>query len=351
MKKTHRKTNLAILPLLFLFAACTVSHGVDAPRDYSRLLEFIKVDDRSEPLCAFNDFEVGFDEDCHRGSLEFLNDHPKLIRRIQLDLNDKTPKWKLERLAYRLVFVPENRETYANLFKTYCNDAIHYTLGETELNNPYEMLRTITEDRPEMPDRGVAAFLVHNLAKEYVAKYSFTNKEGRSVAIELRGTVFSGEVGAYTTNILMEKSGEFSFVRDDYTIWQNSAKNPYTVLTVPVEETLHIVLREYTEREIEDQLELYSVQDLGDIERIADDWMAVEEAIVGGLVHTMLPQFLETHVHNFSNALVEKDIESKMAFHQYRHLKKGIEIVEQMGCRKAVKMYREDPSAFKDLLT
>jgi hypothetical protein len=48
--------------------------------------------------------------------------------------------------------------------------------------------------------------------------------------------------------------------------------------------------------------------------------------------------------------LVEEDIESKMDFPQYRHLKKGIEIVEQMGCKKAVKMYKADPAGFKDLL-
>jgi hypothetical protein len=327
-----------------------VPHESDSQRDYSRLVEFIKAEDKSKPLYAFNDFEEGFDEDSHRGSVEFLNDHPKLIRRIQKDLNDKAPKWKLDKLTYRLVFVPEKREAYATLFETYCNDVINYTLEETELNNPYETLQTITEKRPEVSDVGVTAFLVHNLAKEYIAKYSFTNKKGRKVVLELKGTVFSGKVGAYTTNIFMEESGNFSFVRDDYTIWQNSAKNPYTVLMVPVEETLHIALREHTERAIKDQLELRSVQGLGEVERIADDWMAVEEAIVGGLVHAMLPQFLEAHFEDLSSSLVEEDIESKMDFQQYRHLKKGIEIVEQMGCKKAVKMYKDDPAGFKDLL-
>jgi len=56
------------------------------------------------------------------------------------DLNDKAPKWKLDKLAYRLVFVPEVREAYATLFETYCNDVIDYTLEETELNNPFEAL-------------------------------------------------------------------------------------------------------------------------------------------------------------------------------------------------------------------
>jgi len=69
-----------------------------------------------------------------------------------------------------------------------------------------------------MSEGRVRAFLVHNLAKEYVAEYSFTNEKGRKVIIELKGTVFSGKVGTYTTTILIEGSGKFSFVRDDYTI-------------------------------------------------------------------------------------------------------------------------------------
>jgi hypothetical protein len=152
-------------------------------------------------------------------------------------------------------------------------------------------MNTLLDASPEISDDGITAFLVHNLAKEYVARYAFINRECKKVVIELRGTVFSDKVGSYTTNIFVNENGEFTFIRDDYTIWQYSAKNFYTVLMVPVEETLHIGMREHTERAIKDQLELKPVQGLGDVERIADDWMAVEEGIVGGLVHAMLPQF------------------------------------------------------------
>ena len=71
---------------------------------------------------------------------------------------------------------------------------------------------------------------------------------------------------------------------------------------------------------------------------------------MGGLVYATLPQFLEEHIHNLPNSLIEKDIESKMEFDQYRYLKKGIEVVESMGCKKVVKLYKEDPMEFKELL-
>jgi len=336
--------------VVVLLTSCIIRYAPDSQTDYSRLVELIKTDDLSTPLYAFNDFEEDFDEDTHRASIKFLNGHTALIKKIQKDLEGKTLKWRLDKIVYRMVFVPEKRKEYAALFETYCSDVIEYTLAETKLSNPYQTLRTLVEKTPDVANEGVTAFLVHNLAKEYVARYTFINREHKKVVIELRGTVFSGKVGSYTTNIFMDENGEFRFIRDDCTIWQNSARNPYTVLMVPVEETLHIALREHTERAIKDQLKLKPVQGLGDVERIADDWMAVEEAIVGGLVYATLPQFLEEHIHNLPNSLIEKDIESKMEFDQYRYLKKGIEVVESMGCKKAVKIYKEDPTKFKELL-
>jgi hypothetical protein len=346
----HSLVRSGLIFLVVLLTSCIIRHAPDSRRDYSRLVELIKTDDLSTPLYVFNDFEEDFDEDAHRASIGFLNGHTALIKKIQKDLESKCLKWRLDKLVYRMVFVPEKRKEYATLFETYCSDVIEYTLAETRLSNPYQTLQTLVEGRPKVADEGVTAFLVHNLAKEYVARYAFINRERKKVVIELRGTVFSGKVGSYTTNIFMEESGEFRFIRDDYTIWQNSAKNPYTVLMVPVEETLHIALREHTERAIKAQLELKSVQGLGDVKRIADDWMAVEEAIVGGLVHAMLPQFLEEHIHNLPNSLVEEDIESKMEFKQYRYLRKAIEVVGSMGCKKAVKIYKKDPMEFKNLL-
>ena len=346
----HSLVRSGLIFLVALLTSCIIRHTSYSQREYSQLVEFIKIDDKTAPLYVFNDFEEDFDADSHRANIEFFDDHPRLVKKIQKDLNAKKLRWKLDKLAYRLVFVPEKKEEYATLFKTYCNDVITYTLDKTELSNPYQSLKTLLEESPEISDEGVTAFLVHNLAKEYVARYIFTNRKRKKVFIELTGTLFSGKVGSYTTNIIMEESGEFRFIRDDYTIWQNSAKNPYTALTVPVEETLHIALREYTERAIKDELESKCVVSIGEAERIVHNWMAVEEAIVGGLVHSLFPQFLEKHLNNLPNSLIDEDIESKMEFEQYRYLRKGIELVESMGCKKAVKIYKENPREFKNNL-
>jgi len=191
---------------------------------------------------------------------------------------------------------------------------------------------------------------VHNLGKEYVATYIFSNKDHKEVAVELTGQIFLGEVGSYSSYISLNENGSFEFTRDHYTIWQNSAKNPYTALITPVEETLHILLRQYTERSIQDRIENSAAKTLKEVEAIVEDWICVEEAIVGGLVYALLPSTVEKYIPDLPDSLIESDIKTKVKFKKYRHLRKGIQIVDQLGYKKSIKMYRDDPMAFRHLL-
>ena len=92
------------------------------------------------------------------------------------------------------------------------------------------------------------------------------------------------------------------FKRKNYTIWQNSAENPYTALMAPVEETFHIALRDYTERAILEKLQTRSTHGIAEVNRIVDEWIAVEEAIAGGLVYGLLPEFLSKKFTEFNPA-------------------------------------------------
>jgi len=69
-----------------------------------------------------------------------------------------------------------------------------------------------------------------------------------------------------------------------YTIWQTSARNPYSLLTVPVEETLHVLLRPYTHQAIRAQIATGLASESGVARTIVDEWLEVEEAVVGGLM-------------------------------------------------------------------
>jgi hypothetical protein len=81
-----------------------------------------------------------------------------------------------------------------------------------------------------------------------------------------------------------------------------------------------------------------------------EDWMAVEEAIVGGIVHRLLPHIMEEHIKTLPPSCIEMDIVTKSQFEKYRHLEKGITIVEEIGYREAIRLYAKDPAAFRDLL-
>ena len=144
---------------------------------------------------------------------------------------------------------------------------------------------------------------------------------------------------------------EPAFVWDRFTIWQTTARNPFAVLCVPVEETLHIAVREHTHRAILEQFEANGSKDAEELQRIVADWLAVGEALVGGVVHALLPGFLERHATNLPESAIEEDIESRNEFERYQHLGRAIRVVRELGYEKAIRMYADHPGKFKDRLS
>ncbi len=325
--------------------------GVGHNKDYDRLVELIEIEDRQKPLYVFHDFEDDFDAEVHQAALDHLNSRPDLIQDIKADLGTSSLRWRLADLEYRILFVPEKRAEYAALYESYCQDVVRDLLQITQLANPFNDIRTLKGEKPDMPEgHGVKAFLVHNLVKEFSGTYIFFNQKRKKVKIQLEGQIVTGEVGFYSTDLNIKDDGSFEFVNDNYTIWQNSAKNPYTALIVPVEETLHIALRGYTQQAILENLKTQSVQGLRGARRIVDDWVSVEEGIVGGLVYCLMPRILDNYLNTIPSRLVESDLASKTQLLKYRYLKRGIEIVEDLGFQKALHLYKTDPKRFRDML-
>ena len=349
----HWYSAKSVLSIIFIAVFSYSGHCANAElkTDYSRLVELIKIEDKQQPLHVFNDFENDFDEEIHRAALDHFNNHPDLIQDIKTDLGEKSLRWRLANLEYRVLFVPEKRSEYAALYESYCQDVINDLLVMTNLENPFKDIRTLTREKPDIAKgAGVDAFLVHNLVKEFSGTYIFFNQKQKKVKIQLEGKVLSGEVGFYSTDLTIREDGSFEFVNDNYTIWQNSAKNPYTALMVPVEETLHIALREHTQQAILESLEKEAVQGLKDARKIIEDWVSVEEGIVGGLVHSLMPRILDNYLDPLPTVLVEKDLAAKSQSIKYRYLKRGIEVVVDLGYQKALHLYKTDPIKFRDLL-
>ena len=323
----------------------------ESGKDYSRLVALIEIEDKRQPLHIFHDFEDDFDAEVHRAALDYLNHHPKLIRSIKADLGGSSLRWRLADLEYRVLFVPEKRDEYAALYESYCQDVINDLLAMTNLENPFEDIRTLRGMTPDISEgQGINAFLVHNLVKEFNGTYIFSNSKQKKVKVHLEGKVYSTEVGAYSTDLFIRDDGSFEFENDTYTIWQNSAKNPYTALMVPVEETLHIALREHTQQAILKSLEKQGVKDLKGARKIIADWVSVEEGIVGGLAHSLMPRILDNYLDPMPSHLIEKDLATKIQLVKYRYLKRGIEVIEDLGYQKTLHLYKTDPGKFRDIL-
>jgi len=242
--------------ILFIIGMDVTESASDSSINYGRLMELIKLEDKGGSFFAFNDFEKYFDYDLHKASIEYFNERPDLVKKIRADLDNQPIRWRMKNISQRLLYVPETRKEYATIFERYCSEVIDNILKLTEIKNPYAKIRTLSSTMPENSEtNGINAFIVHNLVKEYVATYVFSNDDQKEISIELTGRIFLGEIGSYSSYGYLNENGSFEFKREHFTIWQNYAKNPYTVLLTPAEETLHIALRSYTEKAIKDRIE------------------------------------------------------------------------------------------------
>ena len=344
---------ILIFSAVLITSSCQSFSRPDNSDEYSRLLELIRLEDKNEPLYAFNEFEEKFDIECHEASLDYLNQNPDIIEKIKSDLDSNKLKWKMVSLKRRLLFVPEKRRQYAELYRNYCRAVIDFILTETKLNNPYLDIRILERDNPEISDvgNGVTVFLVHNLAKEYIGTYSFfTENRKKKVNLSLSGTVFTGEIGSFSSMLYIKKNGRPEFVHNRFTIWQNSANLAFNALILPIEETLHIILRPYTEAAIETQLDRTGENTLQAVRKIVANWMAVEEAIAGGLAHYYFPRVADKFFQNFERAEMNRSLSQKGHLQKYRFLKKGIRIIDKLGTEAVLRIYRSNPGRFRELL-
>jgi len=355
-QKRFYKITIIDFATILLAAISLISCGLLIPRkpasDYSRLLELMRLEDHSTPVYPFNDFVKRFDRAGHKSTLAYLNNRNDLIKKIRADLGGKHLQWKLEDFEQRLLYVPETRKEYASLYENYCHEVVGFVLDETELDNPYTNIETLDHPKPEIPQHnGVSVFLVHNLAREYVGTYSFFNENHqKEVKISLRGKIFIGEIGSYSSMLEMKDDGTVKFKQNRYTIWQNRAEMPYNALIVPIEETLHIALRQNTEAAIQEQLSVLKKKSYQDVEQVVDHWICVEEAMVGGLVDIFFPQVVSRYIADFPRAEIEKSVHAKFSMKKYRYLQKGIEVVRAMGFKNAIGIYRRNPEKFRDMV-
>ncbi len=324
-------------------------------RDYGRLLDYIRMEDRQDPLVPFSAGIDGVDRNLNRENIAQINQDRNLLDRIRARLESERLEWRLSNASKRRMVVPEERSEYAALFEGYCNDVVGYVVERLGLPNPYRAISTLSgppEGLDDPAEEGIRAYLVHNIADEYIEEYLFSDAsgQGESIRIKIRNRTYGGVVGSYTSNLVIGEDHHYTFVREPYTLWQNSATNPLNVFIVPIEETLHIALRGSTEEAIVAALQREKPELLTDVERIIEECMAVEEAMVGGLVSRLLPDVFERYLPNPPDDPLGRILEERKALDKYRYLERGIDVVADLGLTAAIELYRTNPSGFRALL-
>lgn len=341
-------------PLLDI--AAVAGNRPEEPLDYTKLLDFIQMEDRKGPLVEFKQTSEAVDSDLSRENRRFISQNEKLLDSIRSELNSEELHWRLVDATKRLMVVPENHPAYAALFERYCRNVVDYVLQATDLPNPYLAISTLS-DQPSEPtfsgEDGITAYLVHNIADVYTEEYAFfdASNTGRNIRIKLDNRVYLGEIGSYSSYLVIGADSQYSFERNPYTLWRNSAANPLNVLIAPIEETLHISLREATENAIKTRLGAHPPSSKGEIEAVIDEWLAIEEAVVGGLVNALLPGILDRYLDGETAMDIQEALRERHAFDKYRYLDRGIEVVGELGLAATIRIYRERPRRFKSLLS
>jgi hypothetical protein len=355
-----RRFNIILVAFcLVIFSGYSMLRASNAPLevpDYSKLLSFIEMEDLQQPLVAFGSAEKDFDLRLNRENIAYLNQDKVLLQQIQSQLKGEKLKWRLSTSFKQLMVVPENREDYAHLFEQYCKASVDYLLKRIHMSNPYQRIATFKGTPPAGTDtasaKGITVYLVHNIMDEYIEEYAFFSRDDdqTKLKIKLSNRAFDGKIGSFTSRLKIGENNHFEFIREPYTLWQNSAKNPLNVFIVPIEETLHVLMRPHTEVAMQADLAQSRLTRLEDVQHVIDDWMAVEEAIVGGVVAQVMPEVLARFVPQETTDQLDKALAERDAHPQYRLLNQAIQVVTDLGVEDALAVYRKNPRDFKQLI-
>ena len=306
--------------------------------------------EREVPLLVFRDFVADPDVEVEQHIRLQLGQRTEMLDLLRKKIGfEKKVRLSVEDIQVRLMFVPQLQEDHAVAYHRYCRDITDYLFEMNEMDNCYTSMTSPSESYPPLSPTGISAFLVHRLAKDYRAVCRFTAESGRSVRYRASGAIFSNHLGAVDLEIQSIAPGQFGLSRKAFTIWQNNTENLYTLMSIPVEETLHYQLGKATDREIAASMKNHSPENLSAVQRLAEEWMAVEESVVGGLVNRLLERYCILHQMEIPACI--PDSGKPLAFlHQYRYRDRGIQLAESLGFQETLALYMESPSNFRDQL-
>ena len=300
------------------------------------------------PLLVLRDFQSDSDMEIKQRIYCDIAEDRDLIRQVKQKIGfDQKVTVTIENMDIRLLYVPELRKKYSLAYETYCRRVIDHILTKTHNEHIYGHIISPVTPIPKVGKRGVTAFLVHQLGKEYRAKCRFAAEDGTSTRYQIKGACFSSRLGAVEVIIENPARDEFQIRRNNISIWQNRSNNFYSLLQIPVEETFHYILGPCTDLKITEELRQKKINTMVEVEKLANHWLAIEEAIVGGLVYLLLNEYALKYGFTVSNKDVERALLAKEDLLRYRYRRVGIKRVVEMGFKRSFELYTSDPVEFQ----
>lgn len=319
--------------------------------DLEILSHIPKMAERDGPLLVFRDFVADPDTEIEQHIRLQLGQRKDLLDSLKEKIGfEKQIRLSVEEMQVRLMFVPQMPEGRAAAYYRYCLGVTDFLFEMSQTDNFYAAITSPKESYPSLSETGISAFLVHRLAKDYQAVCRFTAESGRSVKYKVTGANFSNHLGAVDLEIEMLASGQFGLTRRPFTIWQNNGNGFFTLLSVPVEESLHYYLGAATDRQIAEIMRQTPPKHLAEARLLAEEWMAIEESVVGGLVDRVLARYCAQHQMAFPDSVSDEMHAAISSLRQYRYRERGIQLVQNLGFREAMDLYLENPANFRDQL-
>jgi hypothetical protein len=320
--------------------------------DVEQVSQIPQMAERESPLLIFRDYIADPDVEVEQHIRLQLGQRKDLLGMLKKKIAfEKKVELSVEDLQVRLMFVPQLEEEYAAAYQRYCIDITQYLFIMNAMESFYTTVTSPKKSFPAIANNGVSAFLVHRLAKAYRAVCRFTAESGRSVKFKAKGAIFSNHLGAVDLEIESLAPGEFGLKRKPFTIWQDDTENLYTLMSVPVEETLHFQLGRATDREIFLSIKKQPPVNLSSAQKLAEEWMAVEESVVGGLVNRVLARYCDENNLVLPSAFTEETNKPSVpSLNQYKYRSQGIRLVQNLGIQATMSMYMQSPSAYRERL-
>ncbi|OGF27949.1 hypothetical protein A2468_03925 [Candidatus Falkowbacteria bacterium RIFOXYC2_FULL_46_15] len=276
----------------------------------------------------------------------------ELMDNLRSRLNSKIIRIFFENreLLVAYTFQPEERPEFIAAYSAYFKDIARFS-ADLGIDLPEINPIFINAPYPETPATERTAYIVYRYFKQFRLKCYFEGENGeRTNRFWFAGSFCSGQQGGVEIILSNPAIGVYEVRRNPLTIWKTDTSNIFTLLATPLEERLHFLVGEYTDKKILEEIGRVNDPTSEEMQVILDKWTTVEEFIVGGLVHNILDAYLEANGLKIDPAVRGEVVANFKNSPQYKYRAAGIEFVRIIGIKKALETYKRDPGALADLL-